>query len=198
MKKILITICRYGLLLCLFAPLTSFAQQSIELKKDSLKRAFLKENEIRSRSNSIDTMKTKFVKSPLLIISTISKPLISGNQQLCIQGIRFRYSHYLNFLLRANIVKPIGISESSGKLYLILDDQSSVMLNFEGKVISKGNGMKNSSDLKFEYRLPDEDFKLLLNKKVTGLRMDYDGGTFNFNISSIGASNIQKACFLTR
>jgi hypothetical protein len=194
MKRILAIICRYSLLLCLLAPLTSLAQQSIETKKDSLKQAFLREDAIRTRARAVDTMKIKFIKSPLLVISTSSKPLISANQQLSVQGIRFRHSHYLNFLLRANMVKPITISEPTGKLYLTLDDQSTIILNFEGRVTSRGNGMKNSSNLKFEYKLPDEDFKLLLNKKVIAIKMDGDGLSYAFNISSSDQSVIQKAC----
>ena len=111
--------------------------------------------------------------------------------------VRFRHSHYLNLVVKAGLTKPVSVNVQD-KLHLVMVDNTSIVLNSIGKGISKGSEKRNSNILRLAYNLTDDDFKSLLSKKITAIKIAYTEGEWIVNIGNDGSENIKKACTLTR
>jgi hypothetical protein len=194
-KNILKYTRKYALVLFLGLPAVSFAQHAFDRQVDSMRKEFFRKDALRRTALPADTGKSQILKSPFLLLYQSPKAATGNSQQLQVQGIRFSRSHFLNFLLRANGTKPFSLNGNS-KLYLILADKSSIPLSFAGKADPRGNGMRNSSDLPFEFSLPEAVYQLLTVKEVVVLKLDYEGGSLFYDLGNRGGQALKKACLL--
>ncbi|MEO3404969.1 hypothetical protein AAFN85_13770 [Mucilaginibacter sp. CAU 1740] len=122
----------------------------------------------------------------------VSVPLDSGahQQQLFMFGVRIKNKRVLAVKLQTGLSDIVELSPGD-KLTFVIDNDSSMFVFNETAIRSATEEGVHGSNVRIHYPLPAIKEQRLINSKITGLRIDYSGGVFEFTLTAEQAEVIR-------
>ncbi|MFD0794734.1 hypothetical protein ACFQZX_13995 [Mucilaginibacter litoreus] len=133
----------------------------------------------------------RFVKTPLVKLFVSSGEDSKDSSQLLVQGVRQGSRRLLTFIIQ-NVKTGEFFIQSGQKVYIYVNNGSTVQLNAQSTAFSTFGGMGYGNYLAADYALSVYDLDFFKVDAVSNIQLQYSGGSLEFDLS-IGQSDALKS-----